>query len=113
MDHQMTIDRWTTPLSLEDVADGVKNNSFYKHNVVELVPGFFFGPLIKVHDTHSDTKYYCGGHIRPNHPWAWKKEQAFFEAYPEMAPPRPIMTDPMFDLEDMELAEILIDEMKG
>lgn len=111
-DPQMNTDRWTTPLSLKDVEDGVKNNSVHRLNVVELVKGFEFGPLIVVHNTKSDTKYYCGGHIRPNHPWAWKKEPAFFEAYPEMAPPRPTMVDPMFDLEDMELAEIIMEELK-
>lgn len=107
MDSRTNIERWTKPLSLDDTADGIKNNKAQKHNVVELVPGFEFGPLIKVHDTQSGKKYYCGGHL-----WAWKLEPAFFEAYPEMAPPRPTMTDPMFDLEDMELAEIIMEELK-
>lgn len=111
MDSQMNIERWTTPLSLDDVADGVKNNKSNKNNIVELVSGFEFGPLIKVHDTKTDKIYYCGGH-GGIYRWAWKLEPAFFEAYPEMAPPRPTMTDPMFDLEDMELAEIIMEELK-
>lgn len=104
-------ERWKRPLTLDEVATATKTNFSNKNNIVELIKGFDLGPLLKATDTTSGNKYYCGGHLG-NERWAWKREPAFFEAYPEMAPSRPTMVDPMFDLEDMELAEIIMDELK-
>lgn len=100
--------RWAKPLTLEQLDIAIRHNSNNKTNTVELIQGFALGPLIKVTDTLTGNKYYCGGDA-----WGWKLEPYFFQAYPEMVPPNPTMMDPEFDLDEMELAEIMIAEMEG
>lgn len=99
--------RWAKPLTLEQVDVAVHINT-RNGNKVELMQGFAFGPLVRVTDTKTGNKYYCGGDA-----WGWKLEKYFFQAYPEIAPWTPVMADPEFDLDDMELAEIMIAEMEG
>lgn len=102
--------RWTEPLTKERIEELVKANE--KNGPITMMDGPI-GPMVKVECTteasgsYRGTIFYCGG----GDPFSWLKEDQFVAEYPDWFIPHK-MPAPEFDLDDMELAEIIMEELK-
>lgn len=102
---------WVNPLTPERVNVLILANE--KNGDVSTMAGPI-GPMIKVACTkinsteYSGKSFYCGG---DSENYSWLEEGEFYREYPEFSP-YPKMPEPEFDLDDMELAEIIMEELK-
>ncbi len=98
---------YVRPLSDEDVALIMKQGAGavgWKYITEE----WWYGPKIVARSKSHDLTYICGG-------WSLDEdgdEQHLWLTPEEFRKPILRMNDPDFDLDDMELAEILMEEMK-
>jgi hypothetical protein len=98
---------WTVPLTQSEIDNLLTVNQ--RNGPMEIVDGPI-GPMVILRLTHgqfSGTIFYCGGNC-----YEWLEEARFFSLYPQYKHSHQYMTAPEFDLDDMELAEMLIEEMK-
>lgn len=103
----MTAFRYTRPLTPDDVAivirEGVLDPA-WKYCIEE----YWFGPKIVARNRKHNLTYICGGY-GPNEDG---EEKRVWLQPDQFDTPSQRMSDPEFDLDDMELAEIIMEELK-
>lgn len=98
---------WTIPLTDLQVRRLVNSNN--STGIVEIFPDGPIGTLVVckcITGPHAGETYYCGGNASM---WLTRTE------YERFHPPLVVlqrMPEPEFDLDDMELAEIIMEELK-
>lgn len=108
----MSRKKWQTPLAEGQVKALVSGNT--QNGLVEVIYDGPIGSMVVVHCTEAACGsakgkiFYHGGDYDKGQ--GWIEESIFLLLYPDFKQGRRVMPDPEFDLDDMELAEIIIEE---
>lgn len=105
---------WTSPLTQSQVETYCRA---HEHNGPCTVIDGPIGPMVRVHcllntdPSYHNKIYYCGGDCTG---FIWLLEDQFLQMYPDFSYKIGVefLPEPEFDLDDMELAEIIMEELK-